>query len=369
MLSLVKEIMNMKKLNVALAILVAAVMAGNAQSTIPVGYVTTALAAGSDTIIAPQVFRPSELTGLVSSVTGSTGNATLAVSGASLTANQYQYNSTTQKKTYFALVTSGNLVGATFIITSNDTSSVTVNLNGLATPSNADITAIEIRPCWTIATMFPASDANISFVPSATSVAGTRRTTINIPNVTGTGINRSSQATLFYNNAVGDWVTTAATSTKAGDTAILPGSYVVHRNTGGTPPALTLTLVGEVFAQPLTNYLATSNLKSNDTYLALPRATDYTLSQLGLNDNSFTQSTSKVSSGRKDQLIVTSPTGAGINRSATATYFKFGGNWYNTAGVNADSTVIPVGAAITIRKIVSTDGATKTWNNQLNVSL
>jgi len=33
-LSLVKEIMNMKKLNVALAILVAAVMAGNAQSTV-----------------------------------------------------------------------------------------------------------------------------------------------------------------------------------------------------------------------------------------------------------------------------------------------------------------------------------------------
>jgi hypothetical protein len=63
MLSLVKEIMNMKKLNFTLAILVAAVMAGNAQSTIPVGYVTTTLAAGSDTIVAPQVFRPSELTG------------------------------------------------------------------------------------------------------------------------------------------------------------------------------------------------------------------------------------------------------------------------------------------------------------------
>ena len=362
--------MNMKKLNVTLAILVAAVMAGNAQSTVPVGYVTTTLAAGADTIIAPQVFRPSELTGAVSSVVGSAGNATLAISGASLTANQYQYNAATQNKTYFALVTSGNLVGETFIITSNDASSVTVNLNGITTPSNADITGIEIRPSWTVATMFPASDANISYVPSATSGASSRRTTINIPNITGTGINRSSQATLFYNSAVGDWVTTTATSTKAGDTAILPGSYVIHRNTGGTtPPSLALTLVGQVFDKPLTNYLGTSSSKSNDTYLALARPTDYTLSQLGLDDSAFTQSLSKSAGGRKDQLLVVNPTGSGINRSSAATYYKYANNWYTVAGVNADSAVIPAGAAIILRKVTSTDGATKKWNNQLNVSL
>ena len=59
-LSEVKEIMNMKKLNVTLAILVAAVMAGNAQtvSSDVVGYVNQTFAAGSDTIVVPQLLRP-----------------------------------------------------------------------------------------------------------------------------------------------------------------------------------------------------------------------------------------------------------------------------------------------------------------------
>jgi len=369
MLSLVKEIINMKKLNVVLAILVAAVMAGNAQSTIPVGYVTTTLAAGSDTIIAPQVFRPSEFTGAVSSVTGSAGSATLVISGATFTAGQYQYNSTTQKNTYFALVTSGTLVGATFIITSNNASSVTVNLDGLPTPTAANITGIEIRPCWTVGTLFPSANAGVSFVASATSSGGNRRTTINIPDIAGTGVNRSAKTTLFYNSAVGDWVTTSATTTKAGDTAILPGTYIIHRNTGGTPTNLALTLTGQVFDKPLTNYLGTSNLRADDTYVALPRPVDYRLSELGLDDSSFTQSTSKSGGGRKDQLLVINPAGTGVNRSATATYYKFSGTWYNTAGTASDSAIIPAGAAIIVRKVISTDGATKTWNNQLNVSL
>jgi len=52
--------MNMKKLNVTLAILVAAVMAGNAQtvSSDVVGYVNQTFAAGSDTIVVPQLLRP-----------------------------------------------------------------------------------------------------------------------------------------------------------------------------------------------------------------------------------------------------------------------------------------------------------------------
>ena len=87
-----------------------------------VGYTKLTLAANADTIIAPQVFRPSELNAVVSGVTSSSTQATLTLSGVSLTANQFVYNSLTQPNTYFVLVTDGGLKGTYFMVASNDTS-------------------------------------------------------------------------------------------------------------------------------------------------------------------------------------------------------------------------------------------------------
>jgi len=340
-------------------------------STPTVGFVSTSLAANSDTIISPQVFRPAELTSPVSGVSSTATQATLTLSGASLTANQFVYNASTQPNTYFVLVTAGNLKGTYFMVSSNTTSAITVDLDGL-TAVSADITSVEVRPCWTLKTLFPASDANVSFTPSASATGGNRRTTILFPSLTGVGVNRTAVATYFFNNAtaVQDWVSTAATSTKAGDTAILPGTYVIHRNTGGTPVNLALTQTGSVFAQTLANYIGTSATVPNDNYVALPRPTDYTLAQLGLTDTSFTQSTSKTGGGRRDTLLVITPTGAGVNRTASATYFKFANDWYSTASTATatNNAVIPAGAAVIIRKVAA-DGNDKVWSNDLNVSL
>ena len=356
---------------ISFSLLISASSFAQSVSTPTVGFVTTTLAANSDTIISPQVFRPSELTSSVSGVTSNATQATLALSGASLTANQFVYNASTQPNTYFALVTAGNLKGTYFMVASNDASSVTVNLDGL-TAGSSDITAVEIRPCWTLKTLFPASDANVSFTPSASATGGTRRTTILFPSVTGTGVNRAAISTYFFNNAtaVQDWVSTAATSVKAGDTAILPGTYVIHRNTGGTPVDLSLTHTGTLFTQTLTTYLATSSTTVSDNYVALPRPTDYTLSQLGLTDAAFTQSISKTGGGRRDTLLVVNPVGVGVNRAASSTYFKFANDWYSTANtaVSTNNAVIHAGAAVVIRKVVS-DGNDKVWANDLNVSL
>ena len=257
------------------------------------------------------------------------------------------------------------------MVASNTASTITVTLDGL-TATSADVTAIEVRPCWTLASLFPAADANVSFTPSASGTSGTRRTTILFPNTVATGINRSASATYFFNNTSGiqDWVSTAATTTKAGDKPILPGEYVIHRNTGGTPQNLSLTQCGGVLSKPLTYYIATSATSLNDTYVALPRPTDYTLAELGLTDTAFTQSTGKTANTRKDTLLVISVSGSGINRSASATYFKYNNDWYSTAGTanNVNTAVIPAGSAVVIRKVTS-DGSDKVWKNTINVSL
>jgi len=339
-------------------------------STPVVGFVTTTLAAGTDTIIAPQVLRPSELSAAVSGVSSSATQATLSLSGVSLTANQFQFNASTQPKTYFALVTGGSLSGTYFLVASNTTSEITVDLDGL-TASSADITSIEVRPCWTLGTLFPASDANVSFTPSASAGGAARRTLVLFPNITATGVNRAPTSTFFFNNAAGvqDWVSTTSAAAKAGTTPILPGVYVIHRNTGGTPVNLSMTHAGSVLTHPVTTYVATSSTGLNDTYLTLPRATDYMLSQLGLNDSSFTQSINKGGAGRRDQLLVISATG-GLNRAPTTTYFKFANDWFSTANtaVATNNAVIPAGSVIVIRKVVS-DGNDKVWVNTNNVSL
>ena len=144
----------MKKLNFFLATLAFAAISVNAQTTVNsdiVGYVKQTLAAGSDTIFAPQVQRPVEYTGTVSSVTASGDNATLVCPSASFSANGFQYVAITQPKTYFALVTAGTLTGTTFRVVSNGTGDVVVARDGLTVVS-ADITAIELRPYWTLNT-------------------------------------------------------------------------------------------------------------------------------------------------------------------------------------------------------------------------
>ena len=362
--------MNMKKLNVTLAILVAAVMAGNAETVNSevVGYVKQTFPAGSDTIFVPQLLRPVEFTGAVGSVSVSGDNATLACPSATFSANSFQYAATTQPKTYFVSVTSGNLTGTGFLVVSNGTGDITVALDGL-TAVSADITGIEVRALWTLNTLFPSSDANASFTPSTGVNAATRRTQLVMPNFTGTGINRAASAVYFYNPTLSDWVATTATGTKAGDTPLLPSQYLIHRNTGGTPVVLSPTVVGSVFSKPGALYLGTLSSGANDNPVGLPRPTDYLLSECGFTDSNFIQSTGLNAATRRDTILVYSTTGSGVNRSASKVYFKYLNTWRDTtATATAVDPVIPAGSAVIVRKYQS-DGNDKIVINNLNVSL
>jgi uncharacterized protein (TIGR02597 family) len=130
------------------------------------------------------------------------------------------------------------------------------------------------------------------------------------------------------------------------------------------------SVAGEVFSSQISNYIATSASSPTDAYLALPRPTDYTLSELGLDNTSFAPSTSTSPGGRRDTLLVVNVNGSGANRAAVATYFRFNNNWYSTAAstVITNTAVLPAGAAIIIRKVRS-DGNDRVWKNNLNVSL
>lgn len=312
--------------------------------------------------------RPAELSATVSSVAvaGDGLTANLNLNGVSLTADQFKYATSTQPKTYFALVKSGNMSGAYFVVSSNTTSALVVNLDGL-TISNSDVTSIEVRPFWTLNTLFPPSEANVAFVPSTSTTTAGRRTQLLIPDNLSSGSNRNPSKVYFYNSTLADWVATTATSVKAGDTIIDPVGYVILRNTGGTPPTLSITSAGSVLTDKVSVYLATASNKSNDNYIALPRASDYKLSELGFDDSNFVQSTGKTTAGRRDTLLVINKTGSGINRAPAKVYFKFGGAWFDASSTaTAVDPSILAGSALIVRKYTS-DGFDKVIGNLSNI--
>ena len=329
-----------------------------------VGYVKDSYNPSSDSIVAPQLERPAELVATVSAV----NSTTFELSGVTLVADQFKYIAGTQPKTYYALVTAGNLTGTYFTIDSNTTTGIVIQTDGLA-PSSADVTAIEVRPYWTVGALFPASDAGVSFVASTSTTTAGRRTQLLIPDNTNLGVNRSPSKILFFNPTLQDWVTSTATSVKAGDSTIVPpNTYVILRNTGGTPPTLNHTVTGSVSTKPAAVYLATRTTGANDNYGIISRPADAKLSELGFTDSSFMQSTGKTTAGRRDTLLVINKTGSGINRSPSKVYFKFGGEWFDTsATATAVDPVIPAGSALVIRKYQS-DGFDKVLVNNPNFS-
>jgi len=121
-MSEVKEIMNMKKLNVTLAILVAAVMAGNAQTVTSgvVGYQVQSFSAGN-TVHTVTFVKPDKFNGVASSKTASS----LIVTGASFS----NYGLVGGIPTHYVKILNGPLAGYVFDVISSTSTSIVVDGN------------------------------------------------------------------------------------------------------------------------------------------------------------------------------------------------------------------------------------------------
>lgn len=124
-LSLVKEIMNMKKLNVTLAILVAAVMAGNAQTTVNsdiVGYQTSTIA-GKGSGSSFLSFVPNNLAkAAIHTGTGTAAGTVVTLDGASLSGS---IGPVSGVPTHYLLVKTGSGAGYISDVTAFTAGSVT----------------------------------------------------------------------------------------------------------------------------------------------------------------------------------------------------------------------------------------------------
>lgn len=205
-----------------------------AQSTVstnPVGFVTVAVPAQSDAVLAVPLHRSSVFKGTIQSMAGST---LTVVGNPDWTANQFVQALPGQTDTFGVLIATGVKEGLIARVTSNTSNQLTIEM-----PAGDDLTGIktgavdgagqgdevDVMPYWTPSTLFPASPSTGSrllFFPN------------DLP-----GINLSSNLTVL--RASSGWFVGATPA----DHRVLPyGVSFVFRNQ--TSLAQTISMVGAV---------------------------------------------------------------------------------------------------------------------------
>ena len=326
------------------------------------------LQSNSDTLVSLPFTRTPEYLGTIASVSGST----LTVSGTPWSSNQFVYAQGTQSKTYFVLIgagpsgTTNPKEGCIYAITANTTNSLTLTLNGdsiSSVPANSSITVI---PYWTLATVFPATDSNVSFTPTTTT--RTVKTTVLIPNYAGIGSNLASSTVYYFINASGNvgWRLNGDSSTKDhGDDILLPDGYFTVRNSNGSP-TLPLALFGSALTGKVTVPQETQAAITQDNPSSMIRPIDISLNNTGLSpaNGSFAATTS--TRALKDTLLVFNNLSVSINKPASAVYYYMNNAWRlnsDAPTIDHGADIIAAGSAIIVRKAPTGNGQTAFWTN------
>lgn len=329
------------------------------------------LLSNSDTLVGLPLTRPPEYVGVIQAVSANT----VTVSGTpGWTDNQFVYAKGTQSKTYYALIGAGSGTtnpkeGCIYTVTANTNNSLTLDLNGddiQTIPANSQITLI---PYWTVGTLFPASDANVSFTPSPNPLSP--KTQIFIPNYAGSGINLGSSANYYYISSgsnIGWRLAGKATTEDHEDDILIPDGYIIVRNKNNAA-TLPLVVTGCVITGKITISLATQVSTKQDNLASNLRPVNVSLNDCGLNPSAgnFVASTNPIS--HKDEIILFDNSFVCFNKAAYKTYYYInsGSNiGWRLAGdsITTDhgTDLIPASSAMLIRKAAANAGAVF-WQN------
>jgi len=365
----VKEIMNMKKLNVTLAILVAAVMAGNAQTNTvnsePVGYVTVKITAGTGSvkklsyISLPMLDKDLPITGKNKGTITAVTATTISDSSAGWTAGALSAPATP----YLIAITSGSAQGHIFHIASsattlgavgaaasaNTTDTVTVStlttgsgISDLRTAGVAVGDSYEIYGCDTISSALGS--------PSTTGVVSGATATVADSVVI---VVNGSAGTYWHDGTV--WKKTGAGTPVSSNLPILPYYGFSYARIGST--GLDLVFTGSVPTNPRKVQLKNAGL----TLLSQYFPADITLGTLALqNTPGWTKNAASASA---DKVVL-------VTAGSASTYWHNGTDWRKTgAGTPISNTnIVPAGATIYINKVGTASGYS-TYNQALPYTL
>ena len=367
------------------AIIAAAALMGYASAqtatTVPVGYTTLTVPAGSDTTISPSLSQAPLLQG---TSTGITGNVISIATGA---ANNAFVNSGDPNAKTYVLVRSGALAGLRFPVTSNTSTTVTVEsgdstlaaqgfVGTRVSPLVGDL--ISVVPYWTLNTLFPAGlgvGVTADLVDATSFVLFSDQVNI--------AANRAPNKIYFYFGGDADnypdypagWYDNDNLDGGLQDTvAIDPAVLMTIRNSTAT----SVTLTGEVPSVSLATKFLTSSTVANDELVGSPYPIDTTLQDSGL-QQAIAPTTDLVDP--KDTIQVYDDTSTGLNKAPTKLYFYFAGDaenyadypagWYDNDNLDGGLVTDPVlkgGRCFIIRKSPGVESVTN-WTAPLPYTL
>jgi uncharacterized protein (TIGR02597 family) len=343
-------------------------------ATDPVGFTTTSLLGNSDTYVSIPFTRPPEFVAGISSAVTSGTMGIITVAGNPWTANQFVYGGT-QHNHYYALIgpISGTATkeGHTYLIVGNGTGTLMVDARNDDSSNLSTIpfnTQVRVIPFWTPATIFPASDANVSFTPTTSPTS--YKTLLQVPDYLASTYNAPYAVQYYFDANSRSWHRINGRGGDGGvgdDDPLLPDSYFVVHN-GNKALTRPLTNLGAVLLRKMSTPLATATNRTQDNPIGMVRPVDVALNATGLGpaNGSFVGG---------DQLLVFNNAQAAFKKSP-ATYFYDtsvgnSGGWRllgdTTATTDRGADIIPRGTGAVVRKAQTSNGQPAFWTNAFPV--
>lgn len=321
--------------------------------------------ANTTVVVAPQFQRPSVGLFKVTSTITSDSKTVLSLAGkptrdsytAPLLTDQYQ----PAENTYYAIVTAGHWVGLCFTVTSNTPSSLEIQTDGLVSRKGS-IVLVEVRPYWNLESLFPSSAAEVSFIPTTDPDNIKTKLVISTPTIIGHQSPQNVGQSYYYSSNLSAWVRAEDPNTDAGKALVPPSCFLYLQNTSTGSYPLDAIISGTVLTAPLQLKVHSNSGEITSNYFALPRSSDYKLSQISLTRQNFTPSLNHSVMGRNDLLIVDDGFG-GVG----ATYYQHLNKWYMVGSAMPVDPIIPAGTAFSVVKKPTPQGATSVIYNFNNV--
>ena len=316
-----------------------------------------AVAPNATQVVAPEFQPPSAAIFSVSNVSTSGNSTTLNLVGdppldaynAPVLADAY---SKKVYPVYYALVTAGLSTGSFYSVVSNNATQIVIDTQG-ETLSSTNIKSIDLRPYWTLETLFPASGAGAAFIATS-SDSNIMTKLILSPTTVTDGENPQSEGQKFYfSSSVGNWVRDTEPAISAGAVPVPPSRYLYLQNTGTGSFSIDAYFAGTVLKTPFRVHLYSSQDQTIYTLFALPRASSYKLSEIGFDSANFSST---------DLLLV-----GGAQAGVSQTYYKSGANWYALGSQVPVDPAIASGTAYAVKKASNAVG-NKTVLNINNIS-
>ena len=322
-----------------------------------------AVAAQETAVVAPEFQPPSVALLSISSVSTSGNSTTLNLVGeppldaynAPVLADAYNRN---VYPVYYAMVTAGSSTGTFYNVISNTASQIVIDTHG-ETLSSVNITSIDVRPYWTLETLFPASGAGAAFIPTRNTENIMTKLILSPVTVSGAQIPQNQGQKFYFSHSVKNWVSESDPTVSAGAVTVPPGRYLYMQNTGIGSFSIDAYFAGTVLKTPFRITLYSSPTEDLKTVFALPRASSYLLSDLGLNDENFSSSTS---GSLKDLLFI-----GDSDVKSLGTYYRSGANWYAVGSAIPVNPIIYSGTAYAVKKAINSNGD-KALLNRNNIS-